>query len=125
MPSLRKTPFPAMLCSPWVLAPSSVTTCLPASPASRASILRPLSHIPSSLRGERYIGMWQADQRHGPGVVVTQAGVCYQGTFQGDKMAVSGSPCLGYSVAESKPSCMDDKGCSAVPSVYCDGGKSH
>ncbi|XP_037383715.1 ALS2 C-terminal-like protein [Talpa occidentalis] len=39
-----------------------------------------------SDRGERYIGMWQADQRHGPGVMVTQAGVCYQGTFQADKM---------------------------------------
>lgn len=34
--------------------------------------------------------MWQADQRHGPGVMVTQAGVCYQGTFQADKMVVSG-----------------------------------
>lgn len=32
--------------------------------------------------------MWQGDQRHGPGVVVTQAGVCYQGTFQADKMVV-------------------------------------
>ncbi|XP_029418055.1 ALS2 C-terminal-like protein isoform X2 [Nannospalax galili] len=41
-------------------------------------------------RGERYIGMWQADHRHGPGVVVTQAGVCYQGTFQGDKMTGPG-----------------------------------
>lgn len=48
--------------------------------------------------------MWQADQRHGPGVMVTQAGVCYQGTFQADKMVVSGvtpvcpelpSPCTG------------------------------
>ena len=33
--------------------------------------------------------MWQADRRHGPGVMVTQAGVCYQGTFQADKMVVS------------------------------------
>ncbi|XP_053752896.1 ALS2 C-terminal-like protein [Panthera pardus] len=41
-------------------------------------------------RGERYIGMWQADQRHGPGVMVTQAGVCYQGTFQADKMVGPG-----------------------------------
>ncbi|XP_036075208.1 ALS2 C-terminal-like protein isoform X2 [Rousettus aegyptiacus] len=41
-------------------------------------------------RGERYIGMWQADQRHGPGVLVTQAGVCYQGTFQADKMVGPG-----------------------------------
>nr|XP_025844958.1 ALS2 C-terminal-like protein [Vulpes vulpes] len=43
-----------------------------------------------SDRGERYIGMWQADQRHGPGVMVTQAGVCYQGTFQADKMVGPG-----------------------------------
>ncbi|XP_004399214.1 PREDICTED: ALS2 C-terminal-like protein isoform X2 [Odobenus rosmarus divergens] len=41
-------------------------------------------------RGERYIGMWQADLRHGPGVMVTQAGVCYQGTFQADKMVGPG-----------------------------------
>ena len=33
--------------------------------------------------------MWQADQRYGPGVMVTQAGVSYQGTFQADKMVVS------------------------------------
>ncbi|XP_019489800.1 PREDICTED: ALS2 C-terminal-like protein isoform X2 [Hipposideros armiger] len=43
-----------------------------------------------SDRGELYIGLWQADQRHGPGVVVTQAGVCYQGTFQEDKMVGPG-----------------------------------
>nr|XP_023476328.1 ALS2 C-terminal-like protein isoform X1 [Equus caballus]XP_023476329.1 ALS2 C-terminal-like protein isoform X1 [Equus caballus]XP_023476330.1 ALS2 C-terminal-like protein isoform X1 [Equus caballus]XP_023476331.1 ALS2 C-terminal-like protein isoform X1 [Equus caballus] len=43
-----------------------------------------------SDRGERYIGMWQADQRHGPGVMVTQAGICYQGTFQADKMVGPG-----------------------------------
>lgn len=59
--------------------------------------------------------MWQADQRHGPGVVVTQAGDCYQGTFQGDKMAVSSSPCLGQSVGELKPSRVDDKECPALP----------
>nr|XP_019579585.1 PREDICTED: ALS2 C-terminal-like protein isoform X2 [Rhinolophus sinicus]XP_019579586.1 PREDICTED: ALS2 C-terminal-like protein isoform X2 [Rhinolophus sinicus]XP_019579587.1 PREDICTED: ALS2 C-terminal-like protein isoform X2 [Rhinolophus sinicus] len=41
-------------------------------------------------RGEHYIGMWQADQRHGPGVMVTQAGVCYQGTFQADKIVGPG-----------------------------------
>nr|XP_031542537.1 ALS2 C-terminal-like protein isoform X2 [Vicugna pacos] len=43
-----------------------------------------------SDRGERYIGMWQANQRHGPGVMVTQAGVCYQGTFQADKIVGPG-----------------------------------
>ncbi|XP_057353733.1 ALS2 C-terminal-like protein isoform X2 [Manis pentadactyla] len=41
-------------------------------------------------RGERYIGMWQADQRHGTGVLVTQAGICYQGTFQADKIVGPG-----------------------------------
>lgn len=49
-----------------------------------------LAVIPFLSRGEHYIGMWQADQRHGPGVMVTQAGVCYQGTFQADKIVVSG-----------------------------------
>lgn len=38
--------------------------------------------------------MWQADQRHGPGIIVTQAGVCFQGTFQADKMVVSGVTCV-------------------------------
>ncbi|XP_069873662.1 ALS2 C-terminal-like protein isoform X2 [Dipodomys merriami] len=40
--------------------------------------------------GERYIGWWQTDQHHGPGILVTQAGICYQGTFQMDKMAGPG-----------------------------------
>ncbi|KAM7072258.1 ALS2 C-terminal-like protein isoform 2-T2 [Acridotheres tristis] len=37
-------------------------------------------------RGERHIGMWLDGQRHGQGVVVTQSGLCYQRTFQADKM---------------------------------------
>ncbi|XP_039221187.1 ALS2 C-terminal-like protein isoform X2 [Crotalus tigris] len=41
-------------------------------------------------RGERYIGMWQNDQRHGPGIVVTQSGLCFQRTFHLDKMVGSG-----------------------------------
>ncbi|XP_074053867.1 ALS2 C-terminal-like protein [Macrotis lagotis] len=41
-------------------------------------------------RGERYIGLWQADHRHGQGIVVTQSGVCYQRTFQADKMVGPG-----------------------------------
>ncbi|XP_045153634.1 ALS2 C-terminal-like protein [Echinops telfairi] len=46
-------------------------------------------------RGEHYIGMWQADQRHGLGVLVTQAGVCYQSCFQADKMVALSVPlCL-------------------------------
>ncbi|KAJ6655083.1 hypothetical protein lerEdw1_005987 [Lerista edwardsae] len=42
-------------------------------------------------KGERYIGMWQEDQRHGPGMVVMQSGVCYQRTFHMDKMVGSGT----------------------------------
>lgn len=42
-----------------------------------------------AFRGERYIGMWQEDQQHGPGIVVMQSGVCYQRTFHMDKMVVS------------------------------------
>ncbi|XP_058277813.1 ALS2 C-terminal-like protein isoform X2 [Hirundo rustica] len=37
-------------------------------------------------RGERYIGMWLDDHRHGEGIVVTQSGLCYQRTFHADKM---------------------------------------
>ncbi|XP_048366874.1 ALS2 C-terminal-like protein isoform X2 [Sphaerodactylus townsendi] len=37
-------------------------------------------------RSERYIGMWHEDQRHGPGIVVTQSGGCYQRMFHMDKM---------------------------------------
>lgn len=53
--------------------------------------------------------MWQANQRHGPGIMVTQAGVCYQGTFQADKMVVSvlnlrvsgqSSPCITADILE-------------------------
>ncbi|NXA79570.1 AL2CL protein, partial [Thryothorus ludovicianus] len=41
-------------------------------------------------RGERYIGMWLDDHRHGDGIVVTQSGLCYQRTFHADKMVGSG-----------------------------------
>ncbi|NXP96920.1 AL2CL protein, partial [Vidua macroura] len=41
-------------------------------------------------RGERYIGMWLDDHRHGEGIVVTQSGLCYQRTFHADKMVGSG-----------------------------------
>ncbi|NWV18777.1 AL2CL protein, partial [Origma solitaria] len=41
-------------------------------------------------RGERYIGTWLDDHRHGQGIVVTQSGVCYQRTFHADKMVGSG-----------------------------------
>lgn len=42
-------------------------------------------------RGEKYMGTWQDNQRHGTGVVVTQFGLYYEGTFKENKMMV---PCL-------------------------------
>lgn len=92
---LRTIPFSAILCSSW--GPSFIFSPKPLWAEHPEGTRELFSCIPSSLRGERYIGMWQADQRHGPGVLVTQAGVCYQGTFQGDKMAVSGGPFPGHS----------------------------
>ena len=41
-------------------------------------------------RGEKYIGMWLGDQRHGYGIVVTVDGVYYEGRFVQNKLAVSG-----------------------------------
>ncbi|KAF7216143.1 alsin isoform X1 [Nothobranchius furzeri] len=37
-------------------------------------------------RGEKYMGMWLEDQRHGNAVVVTQYGLYYEGTFKDNKM---------------------------------------
>lgn len=42
------------------------------------------------LRGEKYMGTWQENQRHGTGVVVTQFGLYYEGTFRENRMMVSG-----------------------------------
>lgn len=36
------------------------------------------------------MGMWQDNQRHGTGVVVTQFGLYYEGTFKENKMMVPG-----------------------------------
>uniref|UniRef100_A0A3Q1B8H8 VPS9 domain-containing protein n=1 Tax=Amphiprion ocellaris TaxID=80972 RepID=A0A3Q1B8H8_AMPOC len=41
-------------------------------------------------RGEKYMGLWQDDQRHGSSVVVTQYGVYYEGTFKENKMSGPG-----------------------------------
>lgn len=119
MPSPKgATPFSAMFSSLWGSFSSAI--CLPPPPTSRGcgrhkgAVLGLLSHVPSLLSGERYIGMWKADQRHGPGVMITQAGI-YQGTFHEDKMAVSSSPCLGHSVGELKPSWVGNKRCPALP----------
>lgn len=37
------------------------------------------------------MGMWQDNQRHGPGVVVTQFGLYYEGAFKENKMMVARS----------------------------------
>lgn len=42
-----------------------------------------------SPRGEKYMGQWLDEQRHGSAVMVTQAGVYYEGTFRDNKMSVS------------------------------------
>ncbi|XP_075685852.1 alsin [Rhinoderma darwinii] len=41
-------------------------------------------------RGEKYMGMWQDDQRQGNGLVVTQFGLYYEGAFSLNKMMGSG-----------------------------------
>ncbi|XP_060683523.1 alsin isoform X1 [Hemiscyllium ocellatum] len=40
--------------------------------------------------GEKYMGMWLDDIRHGNGVVVTQFGLYYEGAFSNNKMMGSG-----------------------------------
>ncbi|XP_078259641.1 alsin isoform X2 [Rhinoraja longicauda] len=55
------------------------------------------SRVPSSVQfhdqpaggtgGEKYMGMWLDDARHGNGVVVTQFGLYYEGAFSSNKMA--------------------------------------
>ncbi|KAM9343957.1 alsin-like [Pholidichthys leucotaenia] len=37
-------------------------------------------------RGEKYLGLWQNDQRHGNAIVVTQYGLYYEGTFRDNRM---------------------------------------
>ncbi|XP_077584361.1 alsin-like [Stigmatopora nigra] len=41
-------------------------------------------------RGEKYMGMWLDDERHGNAVVVTQYGVYYEGNFRENKMSGPG-----------------------------------
>uniref|UniRef100_UPI0037E9340C alsin-like isoform X2 n=1 Tax=Semicossyphus pulcher TaxID=241346 RepID=UPI0037E9340C len=41
-------------------------------------------------RGEKYMGLWLDDQRHGSAVVVTQYGVYFEGTFRDNKMSGQG-----------------------------------
>uniref|UniRef100_A0A672PTJ6 Alsin Rho guanine nucleotide exchange factor ALS2 n=1 Tax=Sinocyclocheilus grahami TaxID=75366 RepID=A0A672PTJ6_SINGR len=42
-------------------------------------------------RGEKYMGMWLDDQRHGDGVVITQFGLYYEGNFCNNKMMGNGT----------------------------------
>ncbi|GCB76933.1 hypothetical protein scyTo_0018400, partial [Scyliorhinus torazame] len=46
-------------------------------------------------RGEKYMGMWLDDVRHGNGVVVTQFGLYYEGAFSNNKM-------VGYGILLSE-----------------------
>ncbi|XP_045063859.1 alsin isoform X1 [Coregonus clupeaformis] len=41
-------------------------------------------------RGEKYMGIWQDDQRQGTGVIVTQFGLYYEGAFNNNKMQGTG-----------------------------------
>ncbi|KAK7078631.1 agglutinin-like protein 2 [Halocaridina rubra] len=38
------------------------------------------------VKGEKYLGMWQNNNRHGPGMVVTMNGVYYEGNFYQNKL---------------------------------------
>lgn len=40
------------------------------------------------VRGEKYMGVWQDDQKQGNGVIVTQFGLYYEGAFSNNKMMV-------------------------------------
>ncbi|XP_078397026.1 ALS2 C-terminal-like protein isoform X1 [Cetorhinus maximus] len=42
-------------------------------------------------RGERYIGTWLEDCKHGNGIVITQSGLCYEGNFQYNKIVGPGT----------------------------------
>uniref|UniRef100_A0A8C2ZHI7 Alsin Rho guanine nucleotide exchange factor ALS2 n=1 Tax=Cyclopterus lumpus TaxID=8103 RepID=A0A8C2ZHI7_CYCLU len=42
------------------------------------------------MRGEKYMGLWSDEQRHGSAVVVTQYGLYYEGIFRDNKMCGPG-----------------------------------
>ena len=46
------------------------------------------------IAGEKYMGTWQNNVRHGPGMVVTMNGVYYEGNFHQNKLTVSMIPCI-------------------------------
>jgi len=41
------------------------------------------------MHGEKYLGMWQNDVRHGDGLLVTLDGMYFEGNFQYGKLLVS------------------------------------
>ena len=41
------------------------------------------------VAGEKYMGMWQDDCRHGKGIVVTLDGMYFEGNFVHNKLSVS------------------------------------
>jgi len=43
--------------------------------------------------GQKYMGMWQDDNRHGNGVIVTVDGLYFGGNFVGGRITVSESLC--------------------------------
>ena len=42
------------------------------------------------MTGEKYLGMWEANSKHGPGCVVNSDSVYYEGTFHNNKLLGSG-----------------------------------
>lgn len=59
------------------------TSCFGRSSSSITALLRVLH------RGEKYMGVWVEEKRHGSGVVVSQHGLYYEGSFRDNKMSVS------------------------------------
>lgn len=42
----------------------------------------------NSVVGEKYMGMWENDQRHGNGIIVTLDGMYFEGNFVQNRMMV-------------------------------------
>ena len=56
---------------------------------SELCIVAALEHGCIMIAGEKYMGFWQDDQRHGNGVIVTLLGMYFEGSFMQNKMTVS------------------------------------
>lgn len=48
------------------------------------------------VAGEKYIGIWSDNKRHGNGLIVTSDGIYYEGTFNQDVLTVRGIYYLYY-----------------------------